>query len=74
MKVTQRLVRDLYYLKACNLYVISTGVSRQNPQGGGVFFRFFLAGLAKIKTPPPGGFRKFQALDFVSAAKMTHNR
>ena len=35
-----------------------TGVPREKPQGGGVFFQVFVARLAKIKTPPPGAFRK----------------
>ena len=51
-----------------------TGVSRQNPQGSGIFFRFFSMRLAKIKTPDPGGFRKYHALYFVSGAEKINER
>ena len=44
---------------------IYSGFSGKAP-GGGFFFGLFEA--SKIKTPPPGAFRKFQAFDFVSTA------
>ena len=50
------------------------GFLDKTPRGVGFFFRFFSTRLAKIKTPPPGGFRKFHALDFVSAAEITHDQ
>ena len=56
------------------LFLCFTGVSRQNTQGGGIFFPFFSMRLAKIKTPDTGGFRKYHALDFVSAAEKTHDQ
>ena len=45
-----------------------TGVSREKPQGGGIFFRSFSSRLAKIKTPPPWAFRKFLTNNFIYAA------
>ena len=41
-----------FFLTFLYLCWASTGVSRENPQGGGVFIHHFLLRLAEIKTPP----------------------
>ena len=46
------------------------GVSRENSQGGGIFFQSFWSRLAKIKTPHPGAFRKFLGFTFVYAQEV----
>ena len=62
-----------YGVHRCVCFCALQGFLDKTPREVGFFFPFFSMRLAKIKTPDTGGFRKYHALDFVSAAEKTHD-